>query len=403
MSKIQKWVFGILVGLVALIVAAVLVMGFWPVPADVAPKPAESLIGAPANAPTTRPVESSQTYTVKPGDSIQAAVDGAKPGDTIEIMAGTYHEAVQVKTHNLTVRGLPDASGNLPVLDGEDKLDNGFKVTGSFFTVEKLSIRNYTENGVIAQGTYGPVFRDLVVDKTGRYAVFPIASTNVLIEGVTASGIADSALYVGQSKDIIVRNSEAFKSVTGIEIENSDNALVENNYIHDNTGGILVFVSPHLNSKEGHDNIVRNNRVENNNLPNFATGGLVQKVPPGVGMIILTADNTEIAGNTISGNNSAGIAIVEASTFEDDTSDYDIPLVPEGTWVHGNTFTNNGTQLSAPAAKFGLPGGNDILWDASAWNNTFDQPGAKVFPYAPGPGWPDFLKKAVWRAVQVLK
>jgi cytochrome c peroxidase len=403
MSKIQKWVVGIVGGLIVVLLVALVVMGFMPVPADVAPKPAESLIGAPADAPTTRPVESSQTYTVQPGDSIQAAVDKSKPGDTIEIMAGTYHEAVQVKTHNITVRGVPDASGQLPLLDGENKLDNGFKVTGSFFTIEKLDIRNYTENGVIAQGTYGPIFRDLVVDNTGRYAVFPIASTNVLIEGVTASGIADSALYVGQSKDIIVRNSEAFKSVTGIEIENSDNALVENNYVHDNTGGILVFVSPHLNSKEGHDNIVRNNKIENNNLPNFASGGLVQKVPPGLGMLILVSDNTEVSGNTISGNNSAGIAIVEAKTFEDDISDYDIPLVPEGTWVHGNTFTNNGTQLSESAAKYGLPGGNDILWDASGWNNTFDQPGAHVFPYAPSPAWPDFVKRIVWRAIQVLK
>lgn len=403
MSQIQKWAARVAGALVALLAVAALFMGFWPVPADVAPKPAQSLLGAPANAPTVRPVESDQTYTVKPGESIQAAVDQARPGDTIEIMAGAYHEAVQVKTHNLTVRGLPGADGSLPVLDGQGQLDNGFRVTGSFFTVEKLDLRNYTENGVLVQGTYGPVFRDLVLDKTGRYAVFPISCTNVLMEGITATGVADSALYVGQSTDIVVRNNEAYQNVTGIEIENSADAVVENNYIHDNTGGILVFVSPHLNSKEGHDNIIRNNRVENNNLANFASGGLVQQVPPGLGLLVLVSDTTEITGNTISGNNSAGIAVVEARTFEDDISRYDIPLIPEGTWIHGNTFTDNGTQLSPAAARYGLPGGNDILWDASGWNNTFDQPGAKVFPYAPGPGWPDFVKKVVWRAVQVLK
>jgi parallel beta-helix repeat protein len=95
--------------------------------------------------------------------------------------------------------------------------------------------------------------------------------------------------------------------VTGIEIENSINAIVENNYVHDNTGGILVFVLPNNVSKVGRDCIVRNNRVINNNLPNFAKpNSIVSRVMPGTGVFIMAADNTEVTANEIRGNDCFG-------------------------------------------------------------------------------------------------
>ncbi|MEK7277366.1 MAG: parallel beta-helix domain-containing protein [Chloroflexota bacterium] len=402
MNKALKWIGGIVGGLAALLVVIVLVLGVLPVAEDVPPKPLPSEIGAPTTAPTVRPVESGRTITVNAGDSIQAAIDEAKPGDTIEVMPGTYHESLTVTAHNITLRGLPDAAGAWPILDGESAMDNGAFVIGSFFTIEQFQIRNYTENGVITQGTYGPVYRDLVVDNPGEYAVFPIASTNVLIERVKATGATDSALYVGQSRDVVVRDSEAYLSVTGIEIENSVNALVENNYVHDNTAGILVFLLPNKNAKEGHNTTVINNRVENNNTPNFATDGIVQDVPPGIGILVLIADGTEVTGNTISGNNSVGVGVVAATIFFDDVSDFDIPLIPEQTWLHDNTYSKNGAKPADFLVKAGLPG-VDVLWDASGWDNRFDDQGVKGFPILPSSAWPDVLKKAVWRALQALK
>lgn len=45
------------------------------------------------------------TYTVNPGEKIQAAVDKAAAGDTIQIKAGTYAESVTVPTAGLTIAG----------------------------------------------------------------------------------------------------------------------------------------------------------------------------------------------------------------------------------------------------------------------------------------------------------
>jgi hypothetical protein len=59
----------------------------------------------------------------------------------------------------------------------------------------------------------------------------------------------------------------------------------------------------------------RRNRVENNNTPNFATGGIVRQVPPGIGILVLIADDTEVAHNTVRGDDSGGVGVVGASIF----------------------------------------------------------------------------------------
>ena len=89
----------------------------------------------------------------------------------------------------------------------------------------------------------------------------PVKSENILIDHCIAIGASDAGIYVGQSKNIIVRNSEAFHNVAGIEIENSFYADVYNNYTHDNTGGILVFDLPDLLIKKGGNVRVFNNLV----------------------------------------------------------------------------------------------------------------------------------------------
>ncbi|MEU9793076.1 right-handed parallel beta-helix repeat-containing protein [Streptomyces sparsogenes] len=47
-------------------------------------------------------------HVVHPGESIQAAVEAAKPGDTIVIQPGTYRENVLITTSRLTLRGSGD-------------------------------------------------------------------------------------------------------------------------------------------------------------------------------------------------------------------------------------------------------------------------------------------------------
>src|SRR5262245_29324406 len=47
-----------------------------------------------------------KTLVVHPGESIQRAVNAARPGDTVLVLAGTYHESVTVNTPWVTLTGV---------------------------------------------------------------------------------------------------------------------------------------------------------------------------------------------------------------------------------------------------------------------------------------------------------
>ncbi|MBZ0289751.1 MAG: right-handed parallel beta-helix repeat-containing protein, partial [Anaerolineae bacterium] len=344
-----------------------------------------------------------QTITVKSGESIQAAVDQALPGDTVLVEPGVYTQTVYVDTPNLTIKGVVEGD-NRPWLDGQKTLSDGFNTTGDNFTLEGFGIKNYIGNGVLTTGAEHLVYRDLIIQDAGIYGIYPVETTDVLIEHTVVSGIADAAIYVGQSRGpIIVRNNEVFGNVTGIEIENSTNAEVYDNYAHDNTGGILVFLLPNNPSKVGYNTRVYNNRVENNNLPSFAAENtVVGKVPPGTGIMIMTADSTEVFNNTITGNQTFGIALTSLYILYPRDTVFDLGPLPENNWIHDNTFENNGYAPAGMVRDLGLPGA-DVGWTGEGWSNSFDEPGANLFPpVLPGRNWPDPAKRAIWRLYDIV-
>ncbi len=351
----RRW-WRIPLALVIILLVGFLALGFWPLAPDLPRVKGESHPG-PQAAAAAPAVAAPRTINVAAGTSIQAALDKAAPGDTIVVAPGTYHESVTVKAYGVTLKG--QASGDArPVLDGENKFENGVLATGGKFTMEQFVVRNYTKNGVIARGADGATFRDLRTENTGEYGVFPVESANILIERCVSSGVSDTGLYVGQSRDIVVRDSEAFGNTSGIEIENSVNAVVENNYVHDNSGGILIFLLPGHVSKENHGNLI----------------------------------------NQIKDNHSFGVAVVNLTQALPKDSDFDVGIYSECNRIHGNAYSGNGGAPDPAVLKAGLPGA-DLLWDGTGAGNIWDEPGtASMFPPAlPSPSWPEFVGRAYMR------
>lgn len=401
----RKWLLGLLAGLLVFVFVFVLALGFWPVRADVPGVGTGGKAGAPQAPSGPDQRGAGQVLTVNEGESIQAAVDRAQPGDTVRVMPGTYRQEVLVQTDSLTLEGVVEGDQRA-VLDGENTRANAVLAVGDYFTVSGFHLVNYTSNGATVQGTTGPIFRDLITENTGEYGIFPILSSDVLVELSVTSGVIDTGIYVGQSRGIVVRNNEAFGNTSGIEIENSVNAVVENNYAHDNTAGILVFILPGKTATEATNTRVVNNRVENNNLANLARPEMiVSLVPEGSGILILSADETEVTGNTISGNKSFAVGLVALTDFPDffgEKTAWDIPVVPENNWVHANTYTNNGYDPSPDIIEAGFIGA-DLLWSTAGPGNRWDDPQASRYPSPlPASSWPDFVQRAFWRSLNFL-
>ncbi len=401
----KKRLLRILGGAVALIVIFVLALGLWPVPPDVPTVGAGGKAGDPTPPSTADVRGSGQTITVEAGESIQAAVGRAKPGDLIRVLPGTYKEEVTVQTESLTLEGVVQGEAR-PILDGEGTRANGITSVGDYITVSGFRVVNYTSNGVTLQGVTGITLRDIISDKTGEYGLFPILSSDILIEKCVSSGVIDTGIYVGQSRGIVVRDSEAFGNVSGFEIENSVDALVENNYSHDNTAGLLVFLLPNKTAAEGADTRVANNRIMNNNLANFAREEMiVSSVPAGTGALIIAADRTEITGNTFIGNKSYAVAMVSLTDFADlfeNRTEWDVPVIPEGNWIHGNTYDHNGYDPDPSVIEAGFKGA-DLLWSAQGDGNRWDDATATQFPSPlPSSAWPAFMRRAYWRVLNFL-
>lgn len=283
---------------------------------------------------------------VKDGQSIQDAVGKAKPGDLIRVYPGTYHETVYIDKDNISLQGVIQ-KGKWPTLDGSENgeatLNDAILYSGSNILIENFKIVLYKGNAIMGQAGNNFLIRNNWIVDSGIYGIFPEFGKNGLIEHNVLSGISDAAIYVGMCDNIDVRHNEVYESVAGIEIENSRHCLVESNNTHDNTAGILAFITPGLPIKTCYDVIIRDNFVVNNNHPNFGKpGAIISMVPPGTGIIVMAADDVVIENNIITGNNNAGIAITDLSFGSQLSKDPDVEPNPDRVVILDNLMYNNG-------------------------------------------------------------
>lgn len=331
----------------------------------------------------------SDPLTVRPGQSIQAAVDAAQPGDTVTVMPGDYIEthggsaAVWIKkplkliarsTEDEKVRILPapgQRNGILaaPERSGDPDID-GVEIKG--FTIE-----GFPNNGIWLRHVVNFVIEENVSINNLENGIWPTLSANGLVKKNVAYGSLDSSLWVEASVNVRVIENDLHHSPTGLEITVSKDVTAERNKVHHNTVGIGLYHPtaaglPPLEppSDNGFWRII-DNHVYDNNEPNRAPGGAVAELPSGGGILLLGVDNVHIERNRIENNNFFGIAMldyclaVDGSGLDCDTNppDFSDTSADFNKFI-SNTLVNNGTapppgDFAAFASDMLIIGGNN--------------------------------------------
>ncbi len=264
-----------------------------------------------------------KTLSVAPGDGaqerLQEALISAEPGDVVELAAGRFvlTDGLSLDVNKVTVKG---QGAKTSVLDfaGQQGSGEGLLVTSDDVILRDFAVENSKGDGIKSKGADRIVYHKLRVEWTGgpkatngAYGIYPVESKDVLIDSVMVRGASDAGIYVGQSDNIIVRQSTVMENVAGIEIENSYNADVYDNIATRNTGGVLVFDLPNLPQMGGHNVRIFDNIIVDNMTQNFAPkGNIVANVPTGTGVMVMANRNVEIFDNVLNENGTTNIMIV---------------------------------------------------------------------------------------------
>ena len=88
---------------------------------------------------------------------------------------------------------------------------------------------------------------------------------------------------------------------------------------------------------------MRNNRVIENNHENYGNkNAIVGQVPVGGGILVMAADNVQVTGNEIRGNNSYDVAVTSVEISYPKGTQFDVGPTPENVFVFGNKYEKNG-------------------------------------------------------------
>lgn len=211
---------------------------------------------------------------VQPEDSIQEAVNSARPGDLILVKPGVYAENIVVTKNNLVIRA---ESGN-----PEDTVIEPYDPGTDVLTIE---------------------------------------ADNITVEGfmLTGAGANCSGIYLNDSRNCLIKDNKLFNNSEGIHLELSAKNRVSNNIILKGGKGIIIEKSDY--------NSVASNKVSKcrygiyllNSKGNRVSKNTIQENRE-YGIELSASNGNTLSGNTIS-NNARGIHIgnSDGNTLSDNT------------------------------------------------------------------------------------
>jgi Right handed beta helix region len=305
--------------------------------------------------------------------TIQAGVDAARAGDLILVASGIYHEAVVVRTPNLTIRG-EDRTG--AVLDGQSQLGNAFLVMANNIVIENLTAHHYLANGFYWSKVSGYRGSYLTAYDNGAYGFYAYGSAGGQFDHDYASGHPSAGLYIGQcfpcdalithvrstlnglgysgtnaGGNLVIVDSEWDDNGAGLVPNSLDaeehpperGATIIDNYVHDNGTARAPFsrgthpgLPAGISVPGGDFNDVERNRVIDNYEYGILVIGITDK------QLWLPSGNM-VAHNVVTGSTDADLALAlpagAANCFADNQATTTLPPLLELTHPCGSPLT----------------------------------------------------------------
>ncbi len=308
---------------------------------------------------------------VFPGDSIQAAINAASPGDTIVVHPGVYHESLLIKKDGIKLRG-SGASSKGTVLEPPKspttrcmRGGSGICIFGSRsggpvsdVRVKGFLVRGFHVFGLVAFGAANTWVSHSAFVNNGEYGAASFSSTGTHLLYNTASGSEEAGLYLGDTPkgNFVVRGNTASGNFQGIFLRDSAYGNIVDNDVHGNCVGIVVLDTgdPTI---AGHYNIHDNEAHQNDKFCPAQGGEEGAPALSGIGIFIVGGRANTVWSNTVWANKPSkagtfmpgGIVLVSAKGLTG------------GAVETGNKVTGNQAYNNRPV---------DIAWDQKG-HNTF--------------------------------
>ncbi|MEU2235093.1 nitrous oxide reductase family maturation protein NosD [Streptomyces vietnamensis] len=294
-------------------------------------------------------------HRVKPGESIQQAVDSARPGDTIVLAPGTYRESVHITTSNLTLRGstvfptviVPAAT---PGTDTCAQAGNGICVTGTAdrpvenVTVRSLTLRGFAKNGLWAKWTDRLEVQRVTAESNGTWGIAQERSVRGVLRHNTARNNGDAGLFLANTSTeeggatdtdgTVVSGNRVSGNRIGITVRRLRNLTVDHNEATGNCAAVFV-VGDESTPRAGAMTLRQNDIHENNKLcPKTPRLPFLQ----GSGIVVTGAEDTVVAHNRVEdnvGSSPLSGGIVLFKSF--------VGVPNERIEIHDNVVLRNGT------------------------------------------------------------
>ncbi|WP_329192351.1 MULTISPECIES: right-handed parallel beta-helix repeat-containing protein [unclassified Streptomyces] len=317
-------------------------------------------------------------HVVRPGDSVQRAVDAARPGDTVLLTEGTYRESVRVTTSGLILRGMGPRTVLTPAAgeaaDACARAGNGICVEGAdgrpvgHTTIASLTLSGFAKTGLWSSRTDRLTVRNVTAEKNGQWGIAQERSTRGIFKGNTARGNGDAGLFLANTVateagatdtgGTVVEHNHLRDNRNGITLRRLRNLSVGHNDITANCVGVVVVGdenSPHGGHLAVHDNrVVANNKF----CPKTARLPFLQ----GSGIVLTGVEETEVTGNEVTDNKgsspmSGGIVLFksfvgahnERNKITDNTLRGNAPAdLVDSNVGRGNVFKSNSCGASKP-------------------------------------------------------